>query len=103
MKKAEDLKKSRYGRVANKRQFNEELDLSLGESYRKINFILTKKSNGKSSPTAANNNMSNGKRNIFNVGDMVWAKTGKYPVWPGIVITDPETNKFYKSMFKLNN
>ncbi|XP_060879667.1 methylthioribulose-1-phosphate dehydratase isoform X2 [Metopolophium dirhodum] len=97
MKKAEDLKKSRYGRISNKRRYNEELDLSLGESYRKINFILTKKSNGKSSPTAAINNMSNGKRNIFNVGDMVWAKTGKYPVWPGIVITDPETNKFSKN------
>ncbi|KAL4148434.1 hypothetical protein QTP88_002677 [Uroleucon formosanum] len=97
MKKAEDLKKSRYGRISNKKKFNEELDLSLGESYRKINFILTKKSNGKSSPTAAINNMSNGKRNIFNVGDMVWAKTGKYPVWPGIVITDPETNKFSKN------
>ncbi|XP_001949266.2 probable methylthioribulose-1-phosphate dehydratase isoform X2 [Acyrthosiphon pisum] len=75
MKKAEDLKKSRYGRISSKRKFNEELDLSL----------------------AAINNMSNGKRHIFNVGDMVWAKTGKYPVWPGIVITDPETNKFSKN------
>jgi len=99
MKRVEDVKKSRYGRISNKRKFNEELDLSLGESYRKINFILNKKSNGKSSPTAAIDNMSNGKRNSFNVGDMVWAKTGKYPVWPGIVITDPETNKFSKSMF----
>jgi len=85
MKKAEDLKKSRYGRISNKRKFDEELNLSLGESYRKINFILTKKSNGKSSPTVTNNNMNNnGKRNTYNVGDMVWAKTGKYPVWPGI-------------------
>lgn len=99
MKRVEDPRKSRYGRISNKRKFNEELDFSLGESYRKINFILNKKSNGKSSPTAAINNMSNGKRNSYNVGDMVWAKTGKYPVWPGIVITDPETNKFSKSMF----
>ncbi|XP_025198464.1 probable methylthioribulose-1-phosphate dehydratase isoform X2 [Melanaphis sacchari] len=74
MKKAEDLKKSRYGRISNKRNFNEELDLSL-----------------------ASNNTSNGKRNVFNIGDMVWAKTGKYPVWPGIVMTDPETNKFSKN------
>jgi len=74
MKKNEDLKKSRYGRISNKRKINEELDLSL-----------------------ASNNASNGKRNIFNIGDMVWAKTGKYPVWPGIVITDPETNKFLKN------
>lgn len=99
MKRVEDQKKSRYGRVSNKRKFNEELDLSLGESYRKINFILNKKSNGKSSSVASVNNMSDDKRNVFNVGDMVWAKTGKYPVWPGIVITDPETNKFSKSMF----
>ncbi|XP_022180883.1 probable methylthioribulose-1-phosphate dehydratase isoform X2 [Myzus persicae] len=75
MKKMEDQKKSRYGRISNKRKFNEELDLSL----------------------ASVNDMSNGKRNVFNVGDMVWAKTGKYPVWPGIVITDPETNKFSKN------
>ncbi|XP_060838768.1 uncharacterized protein LOC132920408 isoform X4 [Rhopalosiphum padi] len=96
MKKNDDTKKSRYGRISNKRKFNEELDLSLGESYREINFILNKKNNGKSSPTASNNN-GNGKRNLFNIGDMVWAKTGKYPVWPGIVITDPETNKFTKN------
>ncbi|KAL5239216.1 hypothetical protein ACI65C_006626 [Semiaphis heraclei] len=56
MKRVEDLKKSQYGRISNKRKFNEELDLSL----------------------AAINNMSNGKRNSFNVGDMVWAKTGKF-------------------------
>jgi len=101
MAKTEDLKKSRYGRVSNKKKFNEELDLSLGESYRKINLILNKKSNGKSSPTVLNNS-NNDKGNEFNIGDMVWAKTGKYPLWPGIVIMDPETNKFTKSMFKLS-
>lgn len=101
MAKSEDSKKSRYGRVSNKRKFNEELDLSLGESYRKINLILDKKSNGKSSPTVLNNS-NNAKRNSFNIGDMVWAKTGKYPLWPGIIIMDPESNKFTKSMFKLS-
>ncbi|KAE9523457.1 hypothetical protein AGLY_016009 [Aphis glycines] len=96
MANTEDLKKSRYGRVSNKRKFNEELDLSLGESYNTINLILNKKSNGKSSPTVLNNS-NNGKRNGFSIGDMVWAKTGKYPLWPGIVIVDPVTNKFTKN------
>ncbi|KAF0758213.1 methylthioribulose-1-phosphate dehydratase isoform X1 [Aphis craccivora] len=95
MAKTEDLKKSRYGRVSNKKKFNEELNLSLGESYQKMNLILNKKSNGKSSPTVLNNS-NNDQKNGFTIGDMVWAKTGKYPLWPGIVILDPETNKFTK-------
>lgn len=74
MAKTEDLKKNRYGRVSNKRKFNEELNLSL---------VL--------------NNSNNGQKNGFTIGDMVWAKTGKYPLWPGIVIMDPETNKFTRN------
>lgn len=101
MAKTESLKKSKHGQISNKRKFNEELDLSLGESYRKINLILNKKSNGKSSSTVLNN--SNEEiRNGFSIGDLVWGKTGKYPPWPAIVIMDPETNRFTKSMFKLS-
>lgn len=95
MKKTDDVHhKSRYGRISNKRKFNEELDDELSESCRKMDCILPRRNTEKS------NNNTDGKSNAYTIGDIVWAKTGKYPVWPGIVITDPESNKFCKSMYR---
>ncbi|VVC32689.1 Class II aldolase/adducin N-terminal,Methylthioribulose-1-phosphate dehydratase,PWWP [Cinara cedri] len=99
----EQVKKSRYGRVSTKRKFDEECDNSLG---RKTVIISTKKNKSKlpvssvSSPASTSNNVHsntrNNKVNEFNIGDIVWAKPGKYPVWPGIVISDPNFNIHYK-------
>ncbi|XP_025191298.1 histone-lysine N-methyltransferase NSD3-like isoform X2 [Melanaphis sacchari] len=41
------------------------------------------------SPTSPSNE---NKIHDFEVGDIVWAKIGKYPFWPSIVCIDPETN-----------
>ncbi|XP_026815267.1 histone-lysine N-methyltransferase NSD3-like isoform X2 [Rhopalosiphum maidis] len=32
----------------------------------------------------------------YNIGDIVWAKIGKYPYWPSIVCNDPTLNIHYK-------
>lgn len=93
--------KSRYGRVSTKRKFNEEEQgTSSGESSQTASKTLPKKNRSKLSSSVSNNiliNVRNGKLNEYNLGDIVWAKTGKYPVWPGIIINDPESNKFSKS------
>lgn len=44
------------------------------------------------------------------LGDIVWAKIGKFPFWPSIVCIDPlsmtyvkpATGKFYFNIFKYN-
>ncbi|KAE9529094.1 hypothetical protein AGLY_012048 [Aphis glycines] len=43
------------------------------------------------SPTSENE-----KKNNFEIGDIVWAKIGKYPFWPSIVCIDPDTNTYLK-------
>lgn len=42
------------------------------------------------SPTSGNE-----KQNDFEIGDIVWAKIGKYPFWPSIVCIDPDTTNIY--------
>lgn len=95
--------KSRYGRVSTKRKFSEEeQDVSLGESSQIAIRISPKKNKSKISSSVSNNilvNAQNGKLNEYSLGDIVWAKIGKFPVWPGIIINDPESNTFSKSKF----
>jgi len=38
------------------------------------------------SPTSTNE-----KKNDFEIGDIVWAKIGRYPFWPSMVCVDPDT------------
>jgi len=38
----------------------------------------------------------NEKKINFEIGDIVWAKIGKYPFWPSIVCIDPDTNTYLK-------
>jgi hypothetical protein len=35
----------------------------------------------------------------YNIGDIVWAKIGKYPYWPSIVCNDPTLNIHYSRLF----
>lgn len=42
--------------------------------------------------------LSNKLNKDFHVGDIVWAKIGKYPFWPSIVSIDPETNAYVKGL-----
>jgi len=39
---------------------------------------------------------TNGKKNDFEIGDIVWAKLGRHPFWPSMVCIDPETNEYIK-------
>lgn len=32
----------------------------------------------------------------YKIGDIVWAKIGKYPFWPSIVCVDPKYNIYMK-------
>lgn len=36
----------------------------------------------------------------YQIGDLVWAKIGKYPLWPSIVCIDPDTNTYIKETGK---
>lgn len=95
-----DLNKSRYGRVSTKRKFSEEFDSVATESTKTNSIHLAKKNKLQLNSSTSNNSNSNlqySKINGFSIGDIVWAKVGKYPVWPGIIISDPESNRFSKS------
>lgn len=66
--------------------------------------VLLKRNKSKLSSSVSNNiykKKYDVKVNGFGTGDLVWAKMGKYPVWPGIIIEDPESNTFSKSKHKL--
>lgn len=93
--------KSRFGcRVVKKRKYYEEFETYLGKSSQTVVGSSKKKKKTKISTPVSNNNCTNElnkKANKFEIGDMVWAKIGKYPLWPSIVINDPETNIFFKS------
>ncbi|XP_050534604.1 histone-lysine N-methyltransferase NSD3 isoform X3 [Daktulosphaira vitifoliae] len=39
--------------------------------------------------------------NNFNIGDVVWAKIGKYPFWPSVVCYDPNQKIYYKESKKV--
>lgn len=99
-----NVHKSRYGRVS-KRKNNDDL---IGSSISSSQATVTqppKKKKPKTTSVSNNNNitsrMRDGKINIYSIGDMVWAKTGKYPIWPAIITNDPSSNKFYKSKYRL--
>lgn len=66
--------------------------------------VLLKRNKSKLSSSVSNNihTKNDVKVNGFGIGDLVWAKMGKYPVWPGIIIEDPESNIFSKSKLVLN-
>lgn len=32
----------------------------------------------------------------YQIGDLVWAKIGKFPLWPSIVCMDPDSNTYIK-------
>lgn len=38
--------------------------------------------------------------NDYKIGDIVWAKIGKYPFWPSIVCYDPKSKTFIKPSSK---
>jgi len=91
--------KSRYGRISSKRKYNnEDLANALKDSLQSMASVSPKRSKPKLSSFGSNNNLS--KMNKFSAGDIVWAKTGKYPVWPGIIIKEPVTNLVSKSMYR---
>lgn len=100
----ENMHKSRYGRVS-KRKYNEDLSDSGTSSSQMNQSPKRKKSKLSLKPVSNNNNitsrMRDGKINVFSIGDMVWAKTGKYPIWPAIITEDPVSKKFYKSKYRL--
>lgn len=101
MKTENFFNKSRYGRISTKRKFNEEEQDS--ESSKTVIGNLKKKNKTKLSSLVSNDineNMRNGKLNEYRIGDIVWAKTGKYPVWPAIITNDPELKKFSKSKYR---
>lgn len=98
----EHVNKSRYGRVSTKRKYDEEFATALKESCDNIHLALGLSPKKNSSSSVVNfTNMRNGKIDGFSVGDIVWAKTGKYPIWPGIIISDPVLHKFHKSNYEL--
>ncbi|XP_050438298.1 histone-lysine N-methyltransferase NSD2-like isoform X2 [Adelges cooleyi] len=37
----------------------------------------------------------------YKVGDVVWAKIGRYPYWPSVICLEPNSNKYYKQYSKL--
>lgn len=79
----EPTNKSRYGRVSSKRKYNnDDLDNAFKDSLRSMASVLPKRSKTKSPLLVTNK---------FTSGDIVWAKIGKYPVWPGIIIKEPNT------------
>lgn len=39
---------------------------------------------------------SNEQNYDYQVGDIVWAKLGNYPLWPSIVCCDPDSNMYMK-------
>lgn len=93
-----NIHKSRYGRIS-KRKYSEDLidkssQMSVSQSHKKKKLTISVSNNNN-----ITSRMRDGKINVFSMGDMVWAKTGKYPVWPAIITNDPESNMFYKSKY----
>lgn len=64
---------------------------------------LTTKANSSSVSNNSSVRNTKARKNDFIVGDLVWAKIGKYPVWPGIIISDPESNKIFKGKYSFVN
>lgn len=91
----DNLNTSRYGRVSSKKKFSEEFATFLYEPAKTVVNNVSKKN--KSNSNKMNCNIRNSKVNGFNIGDIILAKVGKYPVWPGIIVNDPESNMFSKS------
>lgn len=96
------LRKSRYGRTMTKKIFNDES--SSTDLTRSVNGVIRKRTRSKNLSMSVSNSILNCKlrkkaTNGFSIGDMVWAKSGKYPLWPGIITSDPDTNNFSKSKY----
>ncbi|XP_050534939.1 uncharacterized protein LOC126901982 isoform X2 [Daktulosphaira vitifoliae] len=93
---SKQINKSRFGRVSTKRKFSEQF-ISSSTCIPKDNYIIKKKKkqicSSKSGQFSDKNHLllSN-----YCIGDIVWAKMGKYPVWPGIIVNDPDENIFFK-------
>lgn len=102
----EDITTNSNDCISNKRMVDEVCDNSLDESSitqktaETTVSILPKRKNSKSpdQSTSSTRKYYN-KLNEYSIGDIVWAMTDQDPVWPGIVVSDPETNIYYKSYF----
>lgn len=98
------LNKSRYGRVSTKKSYEEEFANALKKSCDEITQALGASPKRNNSSSSTNNNKPN-KHNIkskvkgYSLGDLVWAKSGKFPIWPGIIINEPESQIYSKSKF----
>lgn len=92
---------TRCGRVSTKRKHMEESNNSEVSTMPKRNKVSSKGIKDPAKQVSIRNSMNKNydRVNKFGVGDMVLAKTGKYPVWPGIVINDPELNLIIKSNY----
>jgi len=42
------------------------------------------------------NSITSGECKNFKVGDIIWAKIGKYPFWPSVICIDPQSKIFIK-------
>lgn len=104
MKRHSGLLVSRYGRVSAKKQHGEDFQTVFKKSTKvnKIHKTLALTTKADSSLSVSNHSSvrnTKARKNDYSVGDLVWAKIGKYPVWPGIIISDPESNKTFKSKY----
>lgn len=96
------LRKSRYGRATINKKFIDENQTSSRNLSRSVNGVLPKRTRPKNLSTSVSKSTINfklGATNGFGIGDIVWAKMGKYPIWPGIISSDPESNNFSKSKY----
>lgn len=88
---------TRSGRLStSKRKLIEELndvEVSIGPKKTKVKKFEAKKVSTRNSLNK--NNID--KVNQLEVGDIVLGKTGKFPLWPGIVTSDPDSDKIIKS------
>ncbi|XP_025416431.1 uncharacterized protein LOC112687747 isoform X2 [Sipha flava] len=101
-KKSNDiLHKSRYGRESTKKKIFEVNQISSNDSSQSAIRVLPKRKRSNKLPPSVsrcilNCSLRKGTTNELSIGDIVWAKTGKYPIWPGIITSDPETKTFFK-------
>lgn len=58
------------------------------------NKVISKTGTNKINPKNNSTNLSN----TYQIGDLVWAKIGKFPLWPSIVCMDPDSNTYIKGI-----
>lgn len=98
------LHKNRYNREATTKKCFEGNQISSSDSSRSAIRVLPKRTRSNKLSTSVpkcilNCSLRKGTTNGLSIGDIVWAKTGKYPIWPGIITSDPETKTFSKSKY----